>query len=386
MNIILHDLDNHLSFAPLSLTRPVGNLRMGLWTNDERWKQYMEGAEVSFATEDYLSEKFSCIKTGDNFWINATVIPNQSVADAVCELNQGEALYINEVFVALRSVDFEHEHPLRKEDQMDDFIQISERWHIYQKNEEVICLDFELVKKERESFICSETNTVIGPKENLFIDEGAMLEGATINVSTGPVYIGKNAEVMEGTVIRGPLALGDNAVLKLATKVYGATSIGTFCKVGGEVNNVVFQSYSNKGHDGFLGNSVVGEWCNIGADTNSSNLKNNYGNVKAYNFKSATVEQTDVQFMGLFMGDHSKTGINTMLNTATVIGVSSTIFSAGFPPKYIPHFSWGGNEDSPVYKMDSAIEASNNMMKRRGFKITDGDLRIFRTLHPDDKN
>ena len=382
MNIILHDLDNHLSFAPMTLTRPVGNLRMGVWTNDERWVNYIKDANVSYATEEYLEDKFPCHKTEDNVWINASIIPDEEIAKAVELLQTNQALYVNGVFVALHSVDFNPDKAYRVDLDKEDLIHIEERWHIYQKNEEAICKDFEAIKSTREGFGCSETNTVIGPKENLFIDEGAIVEGAIINVSSGPVYIGKHAEVMEGSVIRGPLAMANNSVLKLSTKVYGPTSIGTFCKVGGEVNNVVFQAYSNKGHDGFLGNSVVGEWCNIGADTNSSNLKNNYGNVKSYNFKTDSIEQTDVQFMGLFMGDHSKTGINTMLNTATVIGVSSTIFSSGFPPKFIPHFSWGGQENAPVYAFEKAIEAANNMMNRRGHEITVADRKIFEKLFP----
>ncbi len=367
----------------MTLTRPVGNLRMGLWTNDERWLNYIKDASVSYATEDYLQDKFPCHKTGDNFWVNASIIPDEEIAKAVKELQINQALFINGVFVALHSEEFNPDNAYRVDLDKEDLIHIEKRWHIYQKNKEAICKDFESVKSGREGFDCSETNTIIGPRENLFIDEGASVEGAIINVSTGPVYIGKHAEVMEGSVIRGPFAMANNSVLKLSTKVYGPTSIGTYCKVGGEVNNVVFQAYSNKGHDGFLGNSVVGEWCNLGADTNSSNLKNNYGNVKTYNFETEAIEQTDVQFMGLFMGDHSKTGINTMLNTATVIGVSSTIFSSGFPPKYIPHFSWGGQVGDPVYSFDRAIEAANNMMNRRGKEVTPADRKIFEKLFPE---
>lgn len=366
----------------MTLTRPVGNLRMGIWTNDERWSRYIKGVRVSFETQDYLQEKFPCYKTGDNFWIDASVIPSHSIAEAITELETNEALYINGAFVALRSTEFNLDNSSRIDTEIENLVRISKRWHIYQKNGEVINADFELIKQERNSVDCSETNIIIGPRENLYIHETATVEGAIINVNAGPVYIGEHAEVMEGSVIRGPFALGNHAVLKLSAKVYGPTTIGTYCKVGGEVNNVVFQAYSNKGHDGFLGNSVIGEWCNIGADTNSSNLKNNYGNVKTYSFESGKIEQTDVQFMGLFMGDHSKTGINTMLNTATVIGISSTIFSSGFPPKYIPHFSWGGQKDDPVYDLEKAIDAANNMMKRRGKEITAAERMIFEKLYP----
>lgn len=386
MNIILHDFNYHLTFAPLTLTRPVGNLRMGIWTNDERWRQYIPEADVSFHTETYLQEKFPKRLKSENMWINAAVIPDENVVKLVKGLQQGQALYINQIFVALRAETFTLDSAYRLDEQHADFVSLDKRWHLYQKNDEVLRKDFEFIKRKKKSFICSESNTVIGPIDQLFIDEGAVVEGAIINVSKGPVYIGENAEVMEGTVIRGPLALGKHAVLKLASKVYGATSIGDYCKVGGEVNNVIFQAFSNKGHDGFLGNSLIGEWCNIGADTNSSNLKNNYGAVKTYNFEHGREEQTDVQFMGVVMGDHSKTGINTMLNTATVIGVSSTIFSAGFPPKYIPHFSWGGKEDAPVYTFDKAIEAANNMMVRRGQEITRADRMIFEYLYPQDSN
>ncbi len=386
MNIILHDLDLHLNFAPLSLTRPIGNLRMGIWTNDERWKLLVDKAQVSYATEEYLQEKFPLQVENDNFWINASVIPNLEIADKVTELKVGEALFVDDVFVAFRGQEFRLSNAKRIDESIEPFIHITERWHLYQKNEAVLCQDFECIKVHHDGFNCSETNTIIGPRENLFIDEGAIVEGAIINVSAGPVYVGPNAEIMEGSVIRGPLAMASHSVLKLSAKVYGATSMGPYCKVGGEVNNVVFQAYSNKGHDGFLGNSVIGEWCNIGADTNSSNLKNNYGSVKTYDFRSHQMEQTDVQFMGLFMGDHSKTGINTMLNTATVIGVSSTLFSAGFPPKYVPHFSWGGGKEDPVYEFDKAVESANNMMVRRSKEITPGDLRIFKALYPSDTN
>jgi UDP-N-acetylglucosamine diphosphorylase/glucosamine-1-phosphate N-acetyltransferase len=382
MNIILHDLDNHLVFAPLTLTRPVGNLRMGIWTNDERWNKLISSAKISYATEEYLSHKFPLNLTEDNTWVNAAVIPDEEIAKTLEGLQQNQALYVNDTFVAARSIEFNPEACYRLDLSKEDFVVIEKRWHLYQKNGQVIQKDYDIITAGRESFNCSETNTVIGNREHLFIDEGASLEGVTLNLTNGPIYIGKHAEIMEGTVVRGPLAMANHSVLKLSTKVYGPTSIGNYCKVGGEVNNVIFQAYSNKGHDGFLGNSVIGEWCNIGADTNSSNLKNNYGNVKTYDFETQAVEQTDVQFMGLFMGDHSKTGINTMLNTATVIGVSSTIFSAGFPPKYIPHFSWGGNEDSPVYDLEKAIEAANNMMKRRGEAITSADRIIFEKLYP----
>jgi UDP-N-acetylglucosamine diphosphorylase/glucosamine-1-phosphate N-acetyltransferase len=240
--------------------------------------------------------------------------------------------------------------------------------------------DFDLITQGRDSQALSETNTVIGDKNLVFLEEGAQVEASILNVKEGPIYIGKNAEIMEGSVVRGALALCESAGLKLSTKVYGPTTLGPHCKVGGEVNNVVFQAYSNKGHDGFLGNSVIGEWCNLGADTNSSNLKNNYSKVSAYSYETGKIEKTDVQFMGLIMGDHSKSGINTMFNTATVVGVSANIYGADFPEKVIESFVWGGASGFVPFKLEKAIEVAKAMMSRRHVEFTAGDLEIFTHL------
>lgn len=380
MNIILHDLSNHLTFAPLSLTRPVGNLRAGMWTNDERWQFYLPEAEVSFHTEDYLADKFPAKQKDDNVWINATVIPNAALSILVKELKMDESLYVNGVFIAQRGADFQPKE--NKSVDLEDLLILVNRWDLYQLNDVVLAADFTAYTKGKESAPLSETNTLIGDASQLFIEEGATVECSILNVKSGPIYVGKNAEIMEGSVVRGALAMAESSALKLSTKVYGATSLGPHCKVGGEVNNVIFQAYSNKGHDGFLGNSVIGEWCNLGADTNSSNLKNNYGNVKTYSYLTEDMEQTELMFMGVIMGDHSKTSINTMLNTATVIGVCANLFSSGFPPKFVPNFSWGGEKDSPVYELDRAVDAANQMMVRRGKQITDSDLKILNYLFP----
>ncbi|MEX2483989.1 MAG: putative sugar nucleotidyl transferase [Brumimicrobium sp.] len=378
MNIILDDLDNHLTFAPLTLTRPVGNLRMGMWTNDERWKMYFPDAEISFKTEDYLANKFPLKKENDNFWVNASIIPNEELIPHIEKLKKDETLVVNGVFVAHRGEECSTENKTHLA--MDSLIYIKERWNLYQCNSDVLEADFSFYTKDKKGFILSNSNTLIGASENVFIEEGAIVEGAVINVNDGPVYIGKNAEVMEGSLIRGGLAMAECAVLKMAAKIYGCTSIGPHCKVGGEVNNVVFQGFSNKGHEGFIGNSLIGEWCNIGADTNCSNLKNNYGTVKTYNYKLEKLDQTDVQFMGVCMGDHSKTGINTMFNTATVVGVSANVFGADFPPKYIPNFSWGGHDNAEKFQFDKSLEVANNMMKRRKLKLTDDDVSILKKL------
>ncbi|PKR80276.1 glucose-1-phosphate thymidylyltransferase [Brumimicrobium salinarum] len=380
MNIILHDLSNHLVFAPLSLTRPVGNLRMGMWTNDERWQFYLPEATVSFRTEEYLVDKFPMHQTDDNVWVNATVIPNEELVKLVQELKVDESLYVNGVFVAQRGTTFSPKE--NDSHQLEEFLVLEHRWDLYQKNDSILATDFAAYVKGRKSASLSKTNTLIGDANQLFIEEGATVECAILNVKSGPIYVGKNAEIMEGSVVRGGLAMAEGSALKLSTKVYGATSLGPHSKVGGEVNNVIFQAYSNKGHDGFLGNSLIGEWCNLGADTNCSNLKNNYGNVKTYSYLTESMEQTELMFMGVTMGDHSKTSINTMLNTATVVGVCANIFTSGFPPKYVPNFSWGGEQNSPVYDLDRAVDAANQMMIRRGKKIQNGDLKILEHLFP----
>jgi UDP-N-acetylglucosamine diphosphorylase/glucosamine-1-phosphate N-acetyltransferase len=262
----------------------------------------------------------------------------------------------------------------------ESLIILENRWDIYQYNGLVLKADFDLITQGRDSQTLSETNTVIGDKNLVFLEEGAQVEASILNVKEGPIYIGKNAEIMEGSVVRGSLALCESAGLKLSTKVYGPTTLGPHCKVGGEVNNVVFQAYSNKGHDGFLGNSVIGEWCNLGADTNSSNLKNNYSKVSAYSYETGKIEKTDVQFMGLIMGDHSKSGINTMFNTATVVGVSANIYGADFPEKVIESFVWGGASGFVPFKLEKAIEVAKAMMSRRHVEFTAGDLEIFTHL------
>src|SRR5690554_4559163 len=378
MNIILHDLSNHLIFAPLTLTRPVGNLRSGMWTNDERWRFYLPEATVSFQTEEYLVDKFPMHQTDDNVWVNATVIPNVELVTLVQELQVDESLYVNGVFVAQRGATFSPKES--NSHQLEEFLVLEHRWDLYQKNDSILATDFAAYVKGRKSASLSKTNTLIGDANQLFIEEGATVECAILNVKSGPIYVGKNAEIMEGSVVRGGLAMAEGSALKLSTKVYGATSLGPHSKVGGEVNNVIFQGYSNKGHDGFLGNSLIGEWCNLGADTNCSNLKNNYGKIRTYDYEKQEEIETNLQFMGVVMGDFSKTSINTMLNTATVIGVSATIFCAGFPPKYVPDFSWGGQSNSPTFDFDKALEAANNMMVRRGVRLTNSEEKMLRYL------
>ncbi|MCJ8288730.1 MAG: glucose-1-phosphate thymidylyltransferase [Crocinitomicaceae bacterium] len=369
MNLTLDDNDNWLKFAPLTLTRPIGNLRMGIFTNDERWKIMLRKVQVGYKTEDFLSRKFP--DTG-GVHVNACVILNREIADAIILLGDNEELFFEKDWIARRgdaSIKVKYKN---------DVIFLSERWDMFQLNGEVLKMDFEFITDTRSSQQLSDSNTVIGDPSLIFLEEGAKVEASILNTTEGPIYIGRNAEIMEGSMVRGPLAMNESSALKLGTKIYGPTTLGPHCKVGGEVNNCIFQGYSNKGHDGFLGNSLIGEWCNIGADTNSSNLKNNYGTVKTFSFESMKEEQTDVQFMGLTMGDHSKCGINTMFNTAAVVGVSCNVYGAEFPPKYIHSFQWGPNGDT--YDFDRALESANNMMVRRGLMLSGEDVDILQHI------
>ena len=373
MKINLDDNKLHLRFAPLTLTRPLGNLRMGILCNNERWKMYIPEAEIGFTTEKYLQEKF--IQLNDAIQVNASVIPNEEIAASVFNLKDHSTLFLNKQWIAKRGtgknkLQFKGETP----------IILKERWDLFLLNEAVLKQDFELLTLGRKSQKISKTNTLIGDSKLIFIEEGAEIEGAFLNTATGPIYIGHNAEIMEGSLIRGPFSLCENSTLKLGTKVYGASTIGPHCKIGGEISNVIFQSYSNKGHDGFLGNSVIGEWCNLGAGTNSSNLKNNYGKISSYSFEKLIEVETKQQFMGLFMGDHSKSAINSLFNTASVVGVSSTVFGAEFHPKFIPSFSWGSSQPFVEFKLDKALESANNMMERRSLSLSEEDVKILKYL------
>lgn len=372
MKIRLDDNGKHLAFAPLTLTRPVGDLRIGILTNAERWKRFSSSIDVFYQTEVYLQDKFNGIENPD-ITVNAQLIPTKAQMQRIVDLQENERLVHGNNWLAKKgdgSIDVELN---------EEIVFIEQRWNLFQYNEKALKNDFELLTAGKTSQQLSASNTIIGDVSSIFLEEGARVEAAILNVSHGPIYIAANAEIMEGSIVRGPLAMLEHSALKLGTKVYGATTLGPHCKVGGEVNNVIFQSYSNKGHDGFLGNALIGEWCNLGADTNSSNLKNNYGTITAFSYETNGEVNTETQFMGVCMGDHSKCGINTMFNTATVVGVSSNVFGAEFPAKYIPSFSWGGKEFVP-FQFDKAIEYSNNMMARRGLQLTESEIQILRHI------
>lgn len=378
MNYILFDGHRRNALLPFTYTKPVADLRIGILTIREKWEHYL-GSTTTTITEDYLAEKYPMVEADQNILINSSFLPTEKLVNLIKELKENEAVLIGDEVVAFHTkdtqeeVDFEQYEFIEFED---DCISIENTWDIFAKNDKAIQADFELLTKDRKSQPIPKSVNVIAP-ENIFIEEGAKLEFVTLNASTGVIYIGKNSEIMEGSVIRGPFALGEEAQVKLATKIYGATTVGPHCRVGGEVNNSVMMAYSNKGHDGFLGNSVLGEWCNIGADSNNSNLKNNYEEVKLWSYESERFEKTGLQFCGLMMGDHSKCGINTMFNTGTVVGVSANIFGSGFPRNFVPSFSWGGASGFSTYLTNKAFETARIVMSRRHIELTDMDKQIL---------
>ena len=371
MNYILFDVNREFLF-PLTHTRPISEIRIGILTIKEKWATHIRDS-FSTLTSDYLQEKFPLQKELDNVYINGGLCPNKALVTAIQKLADGEGLYSGDTLLAYRN------EAQKKVSFNEKFTIIKKLWHIFQYNATELRADFDLLTAECNSQNLSDTNLVMG-SENIFIAEGAKVEGAILNATTGPIYIGKNAELMEGSIVRGPLAVCEYSVVKLGAKIYGATTIGPYCKVGGEVNNSVIMGYSNKGHDGFLGNSVLGEWCNIGADTNNSNLKNNYAEVRLWSEHAGRFEKTGLQFCGLIMGDHSKCGINTMFNTGTVVGVSANIFGAGFPRNFVPSFAWGGSAGYSTYQLPKVFEVAEKVMARRDVAFDDVEKAIFQQV------
>jgi len=369
MNIVLFDETSAWeNLLPLTFTKPISKLRIGILTIDEKWKLYFPKSSINFLSQDYLSSCFACEIINSNTFINATILPNESLVSQISTLKDGEGLSGLKGLVAFKgSQEAFNAFKLSEAKKVNGMVDNIEKvYELFQKNGTALISDYELITKNRKSKALSSSVTVIGSKDLVFLEEGAKAEACIFNTKAGPIYIGKDAEVMEGSMIRGPFALGEHSALKLGTKIYGPTTVGPHCKVGGEVNNSVIFGYSNKAHDGFLGNSVIGEWCNLGADTNNSNLKNNYGNVKLYNYKEKKSTNTGLQFCGLIMGDYSKSGISTMFNTGTVVGVAANIFGSGFPVNHIPSFSWGSAEGMETYSIEKLFETSEKVFERRG--------------------
>ncbi|WP_281322543.1 GlmU family protein [Flavobacterium aestivum] len=378
MNYILFDGPARNALLPFTFTRPVADILVGIMTIRQKWEMRL-GSTTTTLTEEYLSDKYPMVELEDNVMINASFLPNDVLAEMVSDLKPNQAIFKGDEVIAFytqedqESVDFDTYEILEYNEKC---ITIERTWDIFSKNEEAIREDFDFLTEDRKSQPIPKSVNVIAP-ENIFIEEGAKLEFVTLNASSGPIYIGKNAEIMEGTVVRGPFALCENAQVKMGAKVYGATTVGANSRIGGEVKNAVLFANSNKGHEGYLGDSVLGEWCNIGADSNNSNLKNNYEQVKLWSYETESFAKTGLQFCGLMMGDHSKCGINTMFNTGTVVGVSANIFGSGFPRNFIPSFSWGGAAGFTTYVTKKAFETAKIVMSRRNVEFDEKEAAIL---------
>ena len=386
MNYILFDGPSRNNLLPFTFTRPVADIRVGILTIREKWENHL-GSTTTTITEDYLSEKYPMVEMDDNVMINASFLPNTKLVEIIKGLKENQAVFSGENVIAFFAKDSQDEVDFDSYDAIeynDMVLKIEHTWDIFATNGDAIQADFDTLTKGRQSQPIPSSCNILGA-EHIFIEEGAKLEFTTLNASSGPIYIGKDAEVMEGSIIRGPFALCDHATVKLGAKIYGPTTVGPHSKVGGEVNNSVIFGYSNKGHDGFLGNSVIGEWCNLGADTNNSNLKNNYAEVRLWDYETEGFAKTGLQFCGLMMGDHSKCGINTMFNTGTVVGVSANIFGSGFPRNFIPSFSWGGHSGFTTYLTKKAFEVAEVVMKRRSIEFSEVDKHILEHVFEETK-
>ncbi len=383
MNIILFDTQR-TKLLPFAYTRPIADFRCGILTLKEKWEKRVSSAKVSFLTVPYLQVKYQVVYNSLNLYVNGALLVDEQMIAAFQQLKDGEALYDDaDNLMALCSTEKLELENLEnavqeKLNYVDAFSKIENVWDIFVLNAQEIEKDFELLTRGRTSAPIDSSNTLLG--DRIFLEEGAVVQAAILNSKTGPIYVGKDAEIMEGSVIRGPFAMGEHAALKISAKIYGATTLGPHVKVGGEVSNSVIFGYSNKGHEGFLGNSVLGEWCNLGADTNVSNLKNNYALIKLWSYEKGGFKNSGQQFCGMMMGDHSKSGINTMFNTATVVGVSSNIYGGGFPRSFIPSFSWGGAEKWMTYRFEKAMEVAEKMMERRGVKLEESDRSILKQV------
>lgn len=368
------------NLLPLTFTRPVCEIRIGILTIREKWERSLD-TKVSFLTQDYLSKKFQAATADVAVFINGKYCPSPSLTNAILTLQPGQGLFHEQDLLAFHGTQKELQlAAMKKVEFSGALLSVDHVWDIFRKNGEALQADFEMLTKNRTSKPLSHTVTVIGDKSLVFLEGGAMAEACILNTTAGPVYIGDHAEIMEGSVVRGPFALCEHSALKLSTKVYGPSTVGPFSKVGGELSNSVIFGYSNKAHDGFLGNSVIGEWCNLGADTNNSNLKNNYGPVKVFSYAQNKQVDSGLQFCGLIMGDHSKSGINTMFNTGTVVGVGANIYGGGFPPTHIPGFSWGGASGFETYRMDKLAETAEKMFERRGLKFDSTERNILEAV------
>jgi UDP-N-acetylglucosamine diphosphorylase/glucosamine-1-phosphate N-acetyltransferase len=380
MNYILFDGAVRDNLLPFTFTRPVADIRLGITTIREKWEYFLK-QKTSSLTRDYLAEKFPIETREENILINASVLPDKDLAEQVVNLKEEMALMHGDLMIAV-SV---HAEDIEKMDDAEpeavevnrEIRQLQHVWEIFSMNNNAIRDDFLRLTTGRKSQPLGKTNFVQGDVSNIFVEDGAQVEFVFLNAGDGPIYIGKDAVIMEGAKIRGPFALCAHSTVKMDAKIYGGTTIGPYCKVGGEISNSVIFGYTNKGHDGFLGNSVLGEWCNLGADTNVSNLKNTYEPVRLWSYVSEFFENTGEQFCGLMMGDHSKTGINTMFNTGTVVGVNANIFGDGYQRNFIPSFSWGGKQGLAHYDLKKAFKVARAVFSRRNRYFDEKEERIL---------
>jgi UDP-N-acetylglucosamine diphosphorylase/glucosamine-1-phosphate N-acetyltransferase len=383
MNCILFDPEKERKqLQPFTLTRPVSGIRIGILTIQEKWSHYLKHAHCSYFTQDYLQEKFPINLEPINYYITGSICPDSTLSNEIQALQNGQALVQNKVLLAVRIDGTAHTFQEQAvwnseiESQSKALNQIQFPQDIFSLNAAEIEKDFDLLTTGRKSAPIPDGNQVLNP-DRIFIEEGATVLFSVLNATNGAIYIGKDAEIMEGCKIRGPFAICEHAGLKMDAKIYGATTIGPYCKVGGEVNNSVFFAYSNKGHDGFVGNSVIGEWVNMGADTNNSNLKNTYDEVKLWSYSEKRFIKTGLTFCGLMMADHAKCGINTMFNTGTVVGVGANVFGTGFPRNYIPDFSWGGAQGFETFIVSKFFKTADAMCKRRNIAFGEIDQKII---------
>ena len=378
MKTVLVD-SNWKKFLPLTYTRPVSHVRCGILKIHEKWDKYLNSESVS-VSEVYLNNKFFKEFKGPALILNSKFLPSVDFLKAISTLEKGEILVGDKEWMAIKSDDgFKKDswEGLKSKKFEGDVTLINSWWDLFKVNLQEIENDFKLITDKRTSQPLSKSNILIGPKNNIFIEKGAYLEGCTLNTNYGSIYIGEDVELMEGTIIRGAFSVLEGSKIKLGAKIYGPTSIGPKCRIGGEIKNSIIQGYSNKSHDGYLGNSVIGEWVNLGADTNCSNLKNTFTEAKVWDYETGELAATEEVFIGACFGDYSKTGINTMINTGSVIGVNSNVFGEGFPPKYIPSFSWGNGE---TYKFEKAWNVNLNIAKMAGEKLTKVDKDILKNV------
>lgn len=370
--IILFDNEVRSRLLPFTYIRPVCELRIGTLTIREKWERWMS-LPVSYITQDYLAERFPLEYDTENYFINGSVLPSAQLVKLLQQMETGEAFLRGDELIAAKMTGEQFDQ-LINDDEIEDlrgidledteFLKINHLWDFPLLNETAITDDFQLITKGRTSGEISASNRVLGGG-NIFIEEGAEVELATLNGQSGPIYIGKNATVMEGAVIRGPVSIGDGAVVKMGAKIYGGTTLGPMAKAGGELKSTILMGYCSKSHDGYLGDSMIGEWCNIGAGTSASNLKNDYAEVRIWNYDKEGFQATGLQFCGLFMGDFSRCGINTMFNTGTITGICTNIYGSGFPRTFIPSFSMGGYHGFQTFRSDQALEAIDRTMARK---------------------